>query len=42
MSDYCLKDFWINNEICGETCAQFGMTTDPNCGKRPYLTLADN
>ena len=31
MNAYCSKDAWIENQNCGETCASYGMITDPNC-----------
>ena len=31
MADYCNRPEWIEDKICGQTCAFYGFTTDPSC-----------
>ena len=40
MNKYCSKKGWIDGRICGATCIQYGILTDPNCnhGKK-YLKI---
>ena len=32
MTEYCSRQNWIDAKLCGATCIQYGIITDPNCG----------
>ena len=42
MDKYCTKDAWIANKNCGQTCAKFGLETDPNCGETKNFFCCKN
>ena len=41
MTEYCSKQSWIDERLCGATCIQYGIKTDPNCSPgKNYLKLS--
>ena len=38
MTDYCSKNEWKDEHLCGATCGRYGITTNPDCsGNKPTI-----
>ena len=38
MAHYCSALQWIEYKFCGQTCEEYGVTTDPECHKGKLFT----
>ena len=39
MAEYCSKPSWIEDEICGQTCAVYGLITNSECDMSKYFNV---